>query len=195
MKKLILALLASAAFVAVGQQAYAFDGTVIFGSSDGKNNVVVSNSAGSTSVAFGANWAVEPGGSGAYAGTSGTVSYTNFTYTTATGVITSPAAPFTLWSFTSGGNTYTFKLDSPVSTGVNTPSVYQVSGTGTAYINGLDPTSGTWSLTGTSKNANFKFVSSSVTAVVPDGGSAVALLGIALAGIEGLRRKLGARKP
>ena len=37
-------------------------------------------------------------------------------------------------------------------------------------------------------------VSSFAPAGVPDGGSAVALLGIALAGIEGVRRFLGARK-
>jgi hypothetical protein len=194
MKKLMLALLATA-FVAVGTQAYAFDGTVIFGSSDGKSNVTVTNKKGSTTVAFGANWVVEPGGSGAYTGTGGAaVSYTNFTYTTGTGVITSPGATFTLWSFVSGTHTYTFDLNSPVVQGVNTGTVFQVSGTGTAFIDGADPSAGTWSLTGTSSGASFKFVSSSVTAVVPDGGSAVALLGIALAGIEGLRRKIGARK-
>jgi hypothetical protein len=38
-------------------------------------------------------------------------------------------------------------------------------------------------------SANFAAVTT-----VPDGGSAVALLGIALAGIEGVRRVIGSRK-
>lgn len=194
MKKLMFALLATAAFAALGTQAYAFSGTVVFGPVNAaKNNLVVTNKAGSTSLAFNANWMVDAGGSGAYTAATGLVTYTNFSYTTGGGP-TTPATPFTLWSFTSGTHTYTFELDSNIAEGANTASVFQVSGTGTAFIDGGDPSAGTWTLTGSPGSGSFKFVAASVTSVVPDGGSAVALLGIALAGIEAARRKIGARK-
>ena len=180
----------------IGQHAYAFSGTVTMGSSNGKSNVTVKNSVkkGTTTVTFGTNWKVLAG-SGDYTGTTGAaVTYTSFTYTTATGSITSPAAPFTLWSFVSGGKTYTFALDNPITQNTNTATFFQITGTGIGYINGKDPTTGSWSLTGSPSGTAFKFVSSSVTTFVPDGGSAVALLGIALAGIEGVRKVIRVRK-
>jgi VPDSG-CTERM motif len=64
-----------------------------------------------------------------------------------------------------------------------------VSGTGIITGNGLHST-GTWSFgTGddAATNGVFSFSASSAT---PDGGATVALLGLALAGIEGIRRKL-----
>src|SRR4030095_7655965 len=67
-----------------------------------------------------------------------------------------------------------------------------ISGTGTVSGNGFDATTMTWMFT--SQNAGgqnmqeFSFSANSNS--VPDGGSAVALLGIALAGMEVLRRKL-----
>jgi len=67
-----------------------------------------------------------------------------------------------------------------------------ISGTGIVSGNGFDPTSMEWNFS--SQNAGggsrtlFSFSANGVA--VPDGGSAVALLGLALTGIEVLRRKL-----
>jgi len=65
-----------------------------------------------------------------------------------------------------------------------------VSGTGTISGNSFDPTLGTWSFSTQNPSARGIFSFSAAGDSVPDGGSAVALLGIALTGIEVLRRKL-----
>jgi protein with PEP-CTERM/exosortase system signal len=71
-----------------------------------------------------------------------------------------------------------------------------ISGTGTIHGGpGFDDTAGSWdfhvSNAGGGTHANFSFAAS--TASVPDGGSTVALLGIALTGLEALRRRFAAR--
>ena len=189
MKKILLTLAATAF---VGAQAYAFSGSITMG-----GTTTTSTSKGITSVMFGSDWAVSgtipP--TGAYSAvTAGTaVSYTNFKYNKTTLALVPPTT-FTLWSFAFGGNTYTFDLNSPLDAAFNSSGSFSINGHGTAYINGGDASNGFWSISGTKKTATFTFNSSSVTSVVPDGGSAVALLGIALAGIEGARRMLRARK-
>jgi hypothetical protein len=92
-----------------------------------------------------------------------------------------------LWSV--GG--FTFDLSS--STIENqTATDLTISGIGIVSGNGFDPTPMNWMFT--SQNAGgrnmqeFSFSANSNS--VPDGGSALALLGIALTGIEALRRKL-----
>jgi hypothetical protein len=67
----------------------------------------------------------------------------------------------------------------------------EVRGVGIITGNGFDPTPGTWSFTSTSSNggSNNTFGFAANTASIPDGGSALALLGIALVGVEALRRK------
>ncbi|MGC2353370.1 MAG: VPDSG-CTERM sorting domain-containing protein, partial [Candidatus Udaeobacter sp.] len=58
---------------------------------------------------------------------------------------------------------------------------------------GFDATAGTWSFTAQNGSANgvFSFSASTFSSqATPDGGATVALLGLALAGIEGTRRKL-----
>jgi hypothetical protein len=64
-----------------------------------------------------------------------------------------------------------------------------VSGTGTISGNGLGPTFASWSFTAQDDPSNgvFSFSGGSET---PDGGAAVVLLGLGLAGIEAIRRKL-----
>ena len=77
-------------------------------------------------------------------------------------------------------------------------------GTGTLFITGPGSpydaagTSGAWSFTisnptGTTHDT-FAFTFANSQTAVPDSGSALALLGIALAGIEGVRRALRARR-
>ena len=97
-----------------------------------------------------------------------------------------------LWSV--GGFTFDL-LSSTVITRTATDLV--IHGTGTISGNGFDPTAGVWdfhiSNAGGQNQQNFSFAASSDGQGVPDGGSAVALLGIALAGIEVVRRKIKAK--
>ncbi len=71
-------------------------------------------------------------------------------------------------------------------------STLVLSGSGIAHKAGKDNTPGTWVMTANTFGQTFSF--SSTNASVPDGGTTVALLGIGLVGVEGLRRKLGATK-
>jgi hypothetical protein len=104
-----------------------------------------------------------------------------------------------LWSFTDAGTggTYTFDLSS-AHVVTQTNFFLNLTGHGTLTITGTatsyNPTSGVWSFTISNPtggpHANFAFTFANSQTAVPDGGSAVALLGVALAGIEILRRKL-----
>jgi hypothetical protein len=100
----------------------------------------------------------------------------------------SPSTPTPgLWSV--GG--FTFDLLSSTIVTQNA-SFLSITGTGVVRGNGFQPTAMDWSFTtqsaGGRRHVSFSF-SANGTAV-PEGGSAVALLGIALTGIEVLRRKL-----
>jgi len=92
-----------------------------------------------------------------------------------------------LWSV--GGFSYDLLTSTIV---IQNAGTLFITGTGIVSGNGFDPTSMDWSFTtqsaGGRTRTNFSFSANGV--VVPDGGSAVALLGLALVGIEVLRRKL-----
>jgi hypothetical protein len=92
-----------------------------------------------------------------------------------------------LW--TAGGFTFAL-LTSTID--MRSGGTLSVKGTGTISGNSFDPTVGTWSFTTQNPSANGTFSFSASGLSVPDGGSAVALLGLALMGIEVLRRKLKA---
>ena len=172
------------------QQAHAFNGSVSFFGAAHANHK--SSGSGTTALFFtNPGWSVIAG-DGAYTGTVGSAAhFTNFSFTgTGLGaVLTGPVTP--QWTFSSGGNTYTFDLLA-LTDGTITAGTMSLSGTGIAYINGGDPSAAVWALQGSGGKFTFKF-SSSTTTAVPDGGSAVALLGIALAGIEVVRRKIKAK--
>ena len=93
-----------------------------------------------------------------------------------------------LWS--AGG--FTFDLLSSTIVTQNA-STLVITGSGTVSGNGFDPTAMDWSFTtqssGGQTRTTFSFSANGVAVGVPDGGSAIALLGIALIGIEVLRRK------
>ncbi len=103
--------------------------------------------------------------------------------------IFNPSSPVTpLW--TAGG--FTFNLTSSTIVTQNSASL-MITGVGILTgPAGFDPTPGIWSFTtqssGGAPSASFSF--SADAAAVPDGGSTVALLGVALLGVVGLRRKL-----
>jgi hypothetical protein len=104
------------------------------------------------------------------------------------------SGPLTLWSLVFGGATYSFDLN--VLTSVSQPGddTLTLRGTGILMISGgtYDPTPGAWLMTANQGGGTFSFSSS--TSAVPDGGTTVALLGIALAGIEGARRMFRAAR-
>jgi VPDSG-CTERM motif len=64
-----------------------------------------------------------------------------------------------------------------------------IKGTGTISGNSFDPTLGTWSFTTQNPSANGIFSFSASGLAVPDGGATVTLLGLALVGVEVVRRK------
>jgi len=126
--------------------------------------------------------------------------FTNFQWNSSTLAITSPSiTPFVEWTFTIGSITYDFILDTPLTTGtithtkVGRTNVWSVNvlGSGTAQITGFEDTVGVFTVSGTGNAAHLSFDASGIADgdPVPDGGSAVALLGIALTGLEILRRK------
>jgi hypothetical protein len=126
--------------------------------------------------------------------------FTNFQWNSSTLATTSPSiTPFVEWTFTIGSTTYDFILDTPLTTGtithtkVGRTNVWSVNviGSGTAQITGFEDTVGVFTVSGTGNAAHLSFDASGIADgdPVPDGGSAVALLGIALTGLEILRRK------
>ena len=101
-------------------------------------------------------------------------------------IVFSPASPGLLWTINSGGNTYTFTIDSFLSSSQDSQFV-NLMGTGTATATGYLPTNGTWTITDTNSSGvgeDFTFgASSNVTNSVPDSGSSALLIGLGLVGI------------
>jgi VPDSG-CTERM motif len=102
-------------------------------------------------------------------------------------VFNPPTPTLGLWSV--GGFTFDL-LSSTIVTQL--PNFLNIEATGIIHGPGFDDTPGTFQFTVTGSGIRFGFAA--LTQAVPDGGAAVALLGLALIGIEGLRRKLRARK-
>jgi hypothetical protein len=95
-----------------------------------------------------------------------------------------------LWSFVSGGITYSFSLTS-ASVVAQSSGFLNVAGNGIASITGFDPTPGTFSITLTgSSGAPSKVFSFTAETAVPEGGATVALLGVGLVALAVARRKL-----
>ena len=98
------------------------------------------------------------------------------------------------WSFTSGPIAMFWQVDGFTFNLIASNIVFQgggslfVSGWGTITGHGLNAT-GSWSFSAQDDPADGVF-SFSASSEIPDGGATVALLGLALAGIEGIRRKL-----
>jgi hypothetical protein len=90
-----------------------------------------------------------------------------------------------------GGFTFNLASSTIVS---RTAFFLNITGTGTVSGNGFTPTPGQWSFTTTDSNGHTRstFGFQSQTNAVPDGGATAALLGLALAGVEVLRRKFKA---
>jgi len=94
-----------------------------------------------------------------------------------------------LWTFVSGGLTYSFDLLSLQTVQQPGDNTLTIHGSGTLKITGFDNTAGSYVFTANQLGGTFSF-SSSNGAAVPDGGTTIALLGLALVGIGAVRRKL-----
>jgi hypothetical protein len=100
------------------------------------------------------------------------------------------SAPQALWSFISGGLTYSFDLaslsvDARGTDGSGNPFI-NLSGVGTLKITGFDNTPGSWIFTANAASSTFSFSSSN--GALPDGGTTAMLLGSALA-LLGMARR------
>jgi len=97
-----------------------------------------------------------------------------------------------LWS----GGGFTFNLLSATVV-TQTATFLNISGTGIVSGNGFSPTEANWAFTvqdaGSTGGPFFSFSANLATHGVPDGGSAVALLGVGLCVIEFIRRKVRLR--
>jgi hypothetical protein len=99
---------------------------------------------------------------------------------------TAPVASLTLWTVNDAGTIYSF-VASSVDIATQNATFLNLTGSGTAFINGANGTAGTWSITDTGSTQIFTFGASTT---VPDGGMTVAMLGMAL-GVCGIfARKL-----
>jgi hypothetical protein len=117
-----------------------------------------------------------------------------------TSVTAGDGATFTVpWSFNSGAlaalwavDGFTFDLIGSAVTSrvVGPPGSVSVGGTGMVSAAGFAPTLGSWTFTTQDTAANSKFSFSASTAVVPDGGTTVLLLGVALSALGLVKRRL-----
>jgi hypothetical protein len=154
------------------------------------NSMLLGSATAATSVS-----SVTVGGipTGSFAGTAGSsVTWVGFSWPS---II--PVTP--LWTFTSGGSTYSFDLNS-VTVDSQDNNFLNLNGVGTLKkigVGAADPTTGQWSFTisnpGGGGHANFAFTFANSQTSVPEGGSALALLGLGLIGLGALRKSL-ARK-
>jgi len=100
------------------------------------------------------------------------------------------------WSFNSGPIALFWQVDGFTFNLIASHIVSQgggflnVSGTGTITGPGFDATAGTWTFNSQDDGAGGVFSWSGGSQSLHDGGATVALLGLALTGIEGIRRKL-----
>lgn len=189
--KVIKSLLVALALGAFCQQAGAtpINGSLGFFATANSSGSV---SSGTSTITFG-NPVETSIAMGDYSGVPA-LTMTNFASISWTGsgtsaVLTSSNTPE--WTFTVAGITYSFDLLSLSSASLDANAV-SLHGMGTAHITGKDDTISSFAVEGTGGNFTFTIVqaSNSSAGVVPDSGSAVALLGLGLLGLEVVRRKL-----
>jgi VPDSG-CTERM motif len=190
--KIIFAIVAATALGLGAAQATQISGTIGFTSApNSSGGSIVDNGGGSFTLNFNNPLHVNFG-TDDYSGVPvpTDVNFASITFTNGGG-LTSSNSPE--WTFTVGATTYSFDLLS-LSTATfvgGKVSGINLMGDGVAHISGLEDTEAIFALEATGTHLTFAILQPSNTAVpAPDGGSALALLGIGLVAVEGLRRKL-----
>ena len=106
-------------------------------------------------------------------------------------VLSAPVIDF--WSFTAGGNTYSFELSALTNGHVQSDRM-AFTGAGTLFATGFDPTPATFSMDGTGENFSFQlsFVTNTATgnASVPETGSTLLLLSCSMVALLVCWRRL-----
>ena len=176
-------------------QATQITGTIGFTSApNSSGGSLVDNGGGSFTLNFNNPMHVDFGNDD-YTGTVGaTTNFASITFTNGGG-LTSPNVPE--WTFAVGGKTYSFDLLSLSVAAFDNgkASNLVLMGNGVAHITGFADTNAVFALEATGKHLTFDILQPSNTAVpAPDGGSTLALLGIASVAVEALRRKLNFSK-
>ena len=191
--KIMLAIVAATALGLGAAQATQITGTIGFTSAPNPSGgFIVNNGGGNFTLNFNNPLHVNFG-TDDYSGVPvpTDVNFAAITFQNGVG-LTSPNVPE--WTFTVGTTTYSFDLLSLMTaTFVNgNVSGITLMGDGVAHITGFDDTKAIFALEATGTHLSFAILQPSNTAVpgVPDSGSALALLGIGLVAVEGLRRKL-----
>jgi len=184
-----------AAGFALSAQATQINGTIGFTSAaNTTGGSVVNNGGGSFTLNFSNPMTVNFGNND-YTGTVGaTTNFASITFTNGGG-LTTPNVPE--WTFTVNNITYSFdllSLSTATFSGGNSSAI-NLMGEGIAHITGFEDTHAVFALEATGHHLTFDILQPSNTASpAPDGGSTVALLGIALVAVQALRRKLSFSK-
>ena len=148
---------------------------------------------GLTNINYSNNW-IFLTGIGLFAGLPQTpATFNNFSFT-GDGIGVSLSAPiFPLWSFTTGGNTYSFDLLS-LSSGHTEAGAMAFTGAGTLHttVPGFDPTPASFAMNGTGNN--FQYTLSFVTNTAIPEPSSIVLAGFGLA-LCGAVARFRCRKP
>jgi hypothetical protein len=138
-------------------------------------------------------------GTGVYAGIpfNTPATFSNFTFTLdgASALLSGPLTPE--WTFSFGGETFSFDLLSLTNGHVDPPganglTAMAFSGTGTVHGTGViafDDTPATWSLEGSGTNFNFTLSSSTTSSIPEPGVTTLLVLGCAVLAGYSLRRK------
>ena len=138
---------------------------------------------GSTTITFSSNWMFLIGTGVTYTGipASPATFAPSFSFTGdgTSVVLTTPALP--LWSFSSGGNNYSFDLTS-LSNGHVVNGAMSFTGMGTLSATGFDPTVGSFAMSGTGNNFFFQLSFVTNSAVPEPSSIALAGFGLALCG-------------
>ncbi len=154
-------------------------------------SVAVNTVANTVTFAAGNNGQVNIAPTGSYAGLvllGASVHYNSFNY----GALPGPVAVAPLW-ITTAGTLASFDL-SVITSITEGSGAVSLLGTGTAKLAGFTDTPGNWSFSATSATGGEFNWSSTNTPRVPDGGATLALLGVSVLGLGGMRRFLPSLK-
>jgi len=165
---------ASVALSSTFAQAGSISGTISFTGGADLNAALITATAYTGFFGSGGASPVVLGGSqtGSYAGVAASTPVTFYSFT----FLPFTTSPQTLWSFTSGATTYSFKATSL--TEIDQPGYLNLQGIGTASITGFADTPATWSFTDTGIGAGpgFSFGASITATPEPSTVSLLAVL-------------------